>query len=41
VSRSPGAWKARHFVGVIVEGRPTVVMVDETILLRGRANKSW
>jgi hypothetical protein len=29
VNKSPGTWKARHFAGVILEGRPTVGTVDE------------
>jgi hypothetical protein len=40
VNRSPATWKARHFVGVIVEGIPTAGMVNETMLLRGPADKS-
>src|SRR5438105_1743316 len=33
-------WNARHFIGVIVRGRRTGQTVDETMLLRRRANKS-
>jgi hypothetical protein len=38
VTKSPGTWKARHFVDAIIECRPaavTVETVDETILPRG------
>jgi hypothetical protein len=30
-----GTWKARYFVGVIFECRPTAVTVDEIMLQRG------
>jgi hypothetical protein len=40
VNWSPGTWKARHFVGIIVEGGPTAEAVDETMLLRGPLDKS-
>jgi len=32
VNKPLGAWKAGHFIGVIVECRPRVVTVDETML---------
>jgi hypothetical protein len=35
VNRSPGASKARHFVGVIIESRFTAVMVDEMMGAEG------
>jgi len=41
VNRSLGTWKARHFIGIIVEGRPTAGTVDETMLLRRPVDKSW
>ena len=40
MNRSPGTWKARHFVGIIAEGRPTAGTVDETMLPRGPADES-
>ena len=39
-SKSLGARKARHFAGVIFECRPMAGTVNETMLLRGSANKS-
>jgi hypothetical protein len=36
-----GPWKARHFVGVVLECRSTAVIVDEIILPRRPANKNW
>jgi hypothetical protein len=39
MNKPPGTWKAGHYIEVIVECRPTVVMDDET-MLPGRANRS-
>jgi hypothetical protein len=35
VNKPPGAWKAGNFIGAIVECRPTIMTVDETMLPGG------